>query len=141
MTARVLDMPRKIFINLPVGNLDKSVEFFTKLGFEFDQQFTDESATCMIVSEDAFVMLLVESRFADFTKKPIASGSTSTEVILALSADSREDVDHIVDAALEAGAQYANDPMDHGFMYGRSFSDLDGHLWEVMWMDPSQIEK
>lgn len=132
---------RKIFVNLAVEDLDTSVEFFTKLGFTFDPRFTDESATCMIVSDEAFVMLLAESRFKDFTKKQLADPTTSTEAILAFSAESRAQVDELADKALEAGGSPANDPMDHGFMYGRSFDDPDGHLWEVMWMDPSAIEQ
>ena len=134
-------MARKLFVNLAVGDLDRSVAFFTKLGFEFDPRFTDESATCMIVSDDAYVMLLVESRFQDFTKKQLVDSTTQTEAILAVSAESRESVDELAEAALGAGGSPANDPMDHGFMYGRSFNDPDGHLWEVMWMDPSAIEQ
>lgn len=132
---------RKIFVNLAVEDLDTSVEFFTKLGFSFDPRFTDENASCMIVSDEAYVMLLAESRFKDFTKKDLADPTTQTEAILAVSAESREQVDELADAALEAGGSPANDPMDHGFMYGRSFNDPDGHLWEVIWMDPSAIEQ
>jgi predicted lactoylglutathione lyase len=95
----------------------------------------------MIVSEQAYVMLLVEPRFADFTKKQIADARTTTEAIVSVSAESREGVDRLADAALDAGATRANDPMDHGFMYGRSFNDLDGHLWEVMWMSPEAVEQ
>ncbi len=131
--------PRKIFVNLAVKDLDKTVDFFTKLGFEFNAQFTDESATCMIINEDAAVMLLIEDRFKDFTKKSVCDSITHTEAIVALSADSREQVDEIVNKALAAGGQPANDPMDHGFMYGWSFQDLDGHLWEVLHMDPTAV--
>jgi len=131
---------RKIFVNLAVKDLDKAVEFFTRLGFSFDPRFTDESATCMVVSEEAFVMLLVRDRFKDFTKKEIADSTTHTEAILAVSAESREAVDELAETALAAGAQPANDPMELGLMYGRSFQDLDGHLWEVMWMDPSAVQ-
>jgi len=134
-------MNRKMFVNLAVGDLDRSVEFFTKLGFEFDPRFTDESATCMIVGDEAFVMLLVESRFQDFTKKQLADPATQTEAILSVSAESRDAVDELADTALEAGGSPANDPMDHGFMYGRSFDDPDGHIWEVIWMDPAAIEQ
>lgn len=132
---------RKIFVNLPVRDLDKSVEFFTTLGFQFNPQFTDDSATCMIVSEEAFVMLLVESRFKDFTKKEVCDSTTHTEAILALSAESREEVDEIVNKALDAGGQPANDPMDQGFMYAWSFQDIDSHLWEVLYMDPSAADE
>jgi predicted lactoylglutathione lyase len=132
--------PRKIFVNLPVQNLDKSVDFFTRLGFEFNPQFTDENATCMVLSEDGYVMLLVEEFFKTFTKKDLADTTTTVEAILALSADSREDVDEFADKALAAGAQPANEPSDQGFMYGRSFYDLDGHMWEIFWMDPSTTQ-
>jgi predicted lactoylglutathione lyase len=134
-------MPRKIFVNLPVADLDKSVAFFTKLGFEFDPRFTDESATCMVISEEAYAMLLVEDRFKDFTPKDLCDATTATEAILALTADSREEVDELVNQALAAGGRPANDPMDEGFMYGRSFQDPDGHLWEVFHMDPSALEE
>ncbi len=131
---------RMLFVNLPVKDLDRSVEFFTSLGFSFDPRFTDETATQMIVSENAFVMLLVENRFKDFTKKPLADATKQTEVIMALSADSRECVDELADKALAAGGSPANEPLEMGFMYGRSFNDLDGHLWEVVWMDPAALE-
>ncbi|MGH8902485.1 MAG: VOC family protein [Egibacteraceae bacterium] len=131
-------MSRKIFVNLSVKDLNKSVDFFTQLGFEFDPNFTDESATCMIVSDEAFVMLLVEDRFKDFTNKDICDATTHTEAILTVSADSREQVDDLVNKALAAGGQPASDPMDDpGSMYGWSFQDIDGHLWEVIFMDSS----
>jgi hypothetical protein len=126
---------RKIFVNLAVQDLDRSVAFFTELGFAFDPRFTDDTATCMVISDEAFVMLLVKGRFQDFTTKALADPTTHTEAILALSADSREGVDELADRALAVGGQPANEPMDLGFMYGRSFQDPDGHLWEVMWMD------
>lgn len=132
---------RKIFVNLPVKDLGRSVDFFTELGFTFDPRFTDEQATCMIVSDEAFVMLLVEDRFRDFTKKELADASRETEAILALSADSREQVDELADKALRVGGTPANDPIEMEFMYGRSFQDVDGHLWELIWMDPSALEQ
>ncbi|MEA2277429.1 MAG: uncharacterized protein QOC78_2389 [Solirubrobacteraceae bacterium] len=132
---------RLIFVNLPVRDLAASTAFFRALGFAFDEKFTDESAACMVVSEQAYVMLLVEGRFADFTTKPVVDARVSTEAILAVSAESREAVDAFADAALNAGASRASDPMDHGFMYGRSFHDLDGHVWEVMWMSPEAVEQ
>jgi uncharacterized protein len=132
---------RKIFVNLAVKDLQRTIAFFTALGFEFDPRFTDEQATCMIVSEDAYVMLLVDERFKDFTKKAIADSTTATEVIVALSAESREQVDELADKALRAGGSPANDPMEMGFMYGRSFHDPDGHLWELIWMDPAALER
>jgi hypothetical protein len=131
---------RFIFVNLPVADLAASKAFFGTLGFAFDEKFTDDSCACMVVSEQAYVMLLDRSRFADFTKKPVADARTSTEAILCVSAPSREEVDSFADTALGAGASPANDPMDHGFMYGRSFNDPDGHLWEVMWMSQEAIE-
>ncbi|WP_078381507.1 VOC family protein [Sutcliffiella halmapala] len=125
----------KIFLNLPVKNLDKSIEFFSKVGFEFNPQFTDENATCMVISESIFAMLLTEDYFKTFTKKEIVDATKSTEVIVAISAASRDKVDEIVNKALDAGAKPYNDPIDHGFMYGWSFQDLDGHLWEVFHME------
>ena len=128
---------RKLFVNLAVKDLDRAVAFFTELGFSFDPQFTDETATCMLVGDDAFVMLLVADRFRDFTKKELADSTRQTEAIVAVSADSREEVDELAEKALAAGASPANDPYELGFMYGRSFNDPDGHLWEVFWMDPN----
>jgi predicted lactoylglutathione lyase len=133
--------PRLIFVNLPVKDLPASIAFFTQLGFAFDPKFTDEHATCMIVSEQAFVMLLSEPRFADFTTTPTADATTTTEAIIAVSAEDRDGVDAFADAALAAGGTFAKDPMDYGFMYGRSFKDLDGHHWEVMWMSPEAVEQ
>ena len=132
---------RKIFVNLAVEDLDRSVEFFTKLGFTFDPRFTDDTATCMIVSDEAFVMLLVKNRFRDFTKKELADPTAQTEAIVAVSAESREEVDDLAETALAAGASPANDALDMGFMYARSFHDPDGHLWELVWMDPSALEQ
>lgn len=134
-------MATKIFVNLPVKDLKKSIEFFTKLGFTFNPQFTDETATCMIISDNIFAMLLVEGRFKDFTKKEVADARKSTEVILALDAESREKVDEIVTKAIAAGGLTYMDPQDHGWMYLRSFADLDGHQWEIAYMDESQIPK
>ena len=128
---------RKLFVNLPVSNLDRSVAFFKKLGFTFDPRFTDANATCMVLSEEAYVMLLVNPRFQDFTKKRIADTATFTEGIFAFSVSSRAEVDLIADTALGSGGSKAMDPQDHGFMYLRSFYDPDGHHWEVLWMDPA----
>jgi predicted lactoylglutathione lyase len=129
-------MSTQIFVNLPVKDLRRSVEFFTKLGYTFNPQFTDEKATCMIVGEHIFVMLLVEEFFQTFTKKPVANASKSTEVIIALSASSRAEVDELVNKAIAAGATTPNEKMDQQFMYGWGYQDLDGHLWEVMYMEP-----
>ena len=132
---------RKIFVNLPVRDLARSVAFFTRLGFSFNPQFTDENATCMIVSEEAFVMLLVEPFFKSFTTKQICDTAASTEGLFALSASSRAEVDELVNTAIAAGGSQAMEPKDHGFMYVRSFYDLDGHHWEVLWMDPAALQK
>jgi uncharacterized protein len=134
-------MTTKIFVNLPVKDLNKSVDFFTKLGFNFNPQFTDENATCLIVGEDIFVMLLVEKFFKSFTKKEICDTSKNTEAILALSVESKEKVDQMMGKALEAGGSEPREKQDHGWMYGRSFEDVDGHLWEVFFMEESAIQK
>src|SRR5215212_8518401 len=125
---------RKLFVNLAVDDLARSVAFFGALGFTFDERFTDESATCMNVSDEAYVMLLVKPRFQDFTQKAVCDSHAQTEAILALSADSRDEVDSFAETALASGGSAASEPVDHGFMYGRSFHDPDGHLWEIMWM-------
>lgn len=130
-------MATKIFVNLPVKDLNRSVAFFTELGYQFNPQFTDENATCMIISDDIFVMLLVEPFFKSFTKKEIADAHKSTESIICLSANSREEVDSLVSKAIAAGGTAPNEKQDHGYMYGHGYQDLDGHLWEVMWMDPN----
>jgi predicted lactoylglutathione lyase len=130
---------RLIFVNLPVRDLEASTAFFSALGFGFDEKFTNEECACMVVSDQAYVMLLAEPRFAEFTTRRVADARTSTESILAVSAESREEVDRFADTAFDAGATIAGEPMDHGYMYGRSFHDLDGHLWEVMWMSPEAV--
>lgn len=132
---------RKIFVNLPVRDLKRSMEFFTKLGFGFNPKYTDDKAACMIVSEEAFVMLLTEPFFKTFMKKNICDARTHTETLLALSCESRAKVDELVKTAIEAGGGHAMDPMDHGFMYGWSFLDPDGHHWEVFWMADASEEQ
>jgi predicted lactoylglutathione lyase len=134
-------MATKIFVNLPVGDLDKTVAFFSKLGFSFNAQFTDENATCMIVGEDIFVMLLVEKFFKTFTHKEICDATSSTEVIVSLSVDSRESVDEMIRKAIAAGATTPNEAKDYGFMYQHGFQDLEGHLWEIFSMEPSAISQ
>jgi predicted lactoylglutathione lyase len=134
------EVSRKIFVNLAVKDLDKSVAFFSQLGFAFDPRFTDDQATCMIISDEAFVMLLVEAYFRDFTTKQLCDATTHTEAILAVSADSREQVDDLVNKALAAGGSPANEPLEYESMYGWSFHDLDGHLWEVIWMGSNALE-
>ena len=132
-------MTRKLFVNLPVRNLKRSVDFFTKLGFAFNPQFTDEKGTCMIFSDDAFVMLLEDDRFRDFTRQQICDTRTHTEGLFAFSCDSRAEVDALYETALSAGGKPAFDPQDHGFMLQKSFYDLDGHHWEIFWMDPQAL--
>jgi uncharacterized protein len=134
-------MPTKIFVNLPVKDLNKSMSFFKTLGYGFNEQFTDETAACMVITEDIYAMLLTEAKFQDFTTKPVADATKVTEVLTALSVESRARVDALVDTALKAGATEAREAMDYGFMYGRSFNDLDGHIWEIIYMDPSHIQK
>lgn len=134
-------MKTKIFVNLPIKDLNKSVAFFTKLGFSFNPQFTDENATCMIIGEDIFIMLLVEKFFKSFTKKDVCDTSRNTEAIVALSVESREKVDQMMEKAKEAGGSEPGEKQDHGWMYGRSFEDIDGHLWEVFFMEESAIKK
>lgn len=132
-------MGTKMFVNLPVKDLKRSVEFFTKLGYAFNPQFTDENATCMIVGDDCYVMLLVEKFFKTFTPKDLVDAKKSTEAIICLSAESKDAVTTIIDKALKAGAKRYAEPNDHGFMYQWRFEDLDGHIWEHMWMDPNAV--
>ena len=134
-------MATQIYVNRPVKDLDRSVKFFTHLGYKFNPQFTDANATCMIIGDDIFVMLLVEKFFQTFTSKPISDAAKSTEVLLALSCDSRAQVDEMVRKAVEAGGSTPKPPQDHGFMYQHGYQDLDGHLWEVMHMDMSAMPK
>jgi predicted lactoylglutathione lyase len=130
---------RKIFINLAVKDLNRSKEFFTQLGFEFNPQFTNDQAACMVISEDAYVMLLVEPFFQTFTQKAICDAAQRTEAINGLSCSSRAEVDSLYERALAAGGGACQPPQDYGFMYSRSFYDVDGHHWEVIWMDPAQV--
>lgn len=132
---------RMIFVNLPVSDVAASRAYFDALGFGFDEKFTDASCACMIVSEQAYVMLLDRTYFAGFTSKPIADAHASTEAIICVSAEDRAGVDAFADAGLAAGGTPAGEPMEYGFMYGRSFHDLDGHLWEVMWMSEEAVEQ
>jgi hypothetical protein len=126
-----------IFVNLPVKDLAKSMDFFKALGFSFNPQFSDETGACMVISDTIFAMLLTHQKFAGFSPKPIADTDKTTEVLIALSRDDRAAVDAIVTAALAAGGSTFSEPQDHGFMYGRAFRDLDGHVWEAFWMDPA----
>jgi predicted lactoylglutathione lyase len=133
-------MSRMIFVNLPVSDLQRSKDFFTALGYSFNPQFTDENAACLVIDEGhIYAMLLTPGFFTRFTKKSIADATTTTEVILALSADSRAGVDEIVDKALANGGTPSNETDDQGFMYSRSFQDPDGHLWEVLYMNEAEM--
>ena len=134
-------MATKIFVNLPVKDLNKSIAFFTQLGFTFNPQFTDEYATCMIIGDNIFAMLLVEDRFRDFTKKDISDAKKSTEVLIAIDAESKEKVDDMVNNAVKAGGRIYAEPQDHGWMYGHSFEDPDGHQWEVLYMNEAALKE
>jgi predicted lactoylglutathione lyase len=131
---------RRIFVNLAVRDLKRSMDFFGKLGFSFNPQFTDDRAACMIVSEDAYVMLLSETFFQTFTRKMLCDTSKYAEGLFALSCSSRAEVDEMVKKAVAGGGKHAMEPQDHGFMYGWSFNDLDGHQWEIIWMDPKAVQ-
>ena len=132
-------MTTKIFVNLPVKDLDKSMAFFTGLGFSFNPQFTDEKAGCMVISDSIFAMLLTEPYFQTYTKKPVSDAKTATEVLIALDVDSKDEVQQIIAKAESAGATTYSKAQDHGWMYQHSFADLDGHQWELIYMDQSQI--
>ena len=134
-------MATKIFVNLPVKDLKKSMEFFRKLGYTFNAQFTDETAACMVIAEDIFAMLLTEAKFKGFTRNAICDARKSTEMLMALSCDTRDQVDDTVRKAVAAGGNTYNKPQDHGFMYGHGFQDLDGHIWEVFFMEPSATKQ
>ena len=132
-------MGTKIFVNLPVKDLDRSVTFFTQLGYTFNKQFTDEKATCMIIGDDIFVMLLVEPFFKTFIPTEVADATKTTESLICLSAESRQKVDEIISKAVAAGGTIYKEPQDQGFMYGHGYRDPDGHIWEIMWMDPAAV--
>ncbi|MFD3942496.1 VOC family protein [Streptomyces sp. NPDC058579] len=135
-------MTQMIFVNLPVKDLETSKAFWGKLGYSFNPQFSDDTTACLVISDTIFAMLLTEPKFKEFTKpgKELVDATKSTEVLLTLSAVSRAKVDELADGALAAGGTAAKEPLDFGSMYGRSFSDPDGHHWEVMWMDPAEIQ-
>jgi predicted lactoylglutathione lyase len=132
-------MVKQIFINLPVKDLKKTMSFFEKLGFTFNMQFTDDKAACMIIGENIYAMLLLDKFFKTFTNKEIADAKKSTEVLIAIDAESKYAVDEMIRKAVEAGGSTYRNPQDDGWMYGHSFADLDGHQWEVLYMDESQI--
>jgi uncharacterized protein len=129
-------MASQIFVNLPVKDLDRSIKFFTSLGFDFNLKFTDETATCMIVAENIFVMLLTQEKFQTFTPKPVCDATKATEVLVCLGLGSRAEVDAMVGKAVASGGTTYNEPQDHGFMYQHGFQDPDGHIWELVHMVP-----
>ncbi|MCW5254405.1 MULTISPECIES: VOC family protein [unclassified Streptomyces] len=129
-----------IFVNLATSDLEAAKTFFTKLGYTINPQFSDDTAASVVISDTIFLMLLTEEKYAQFTKKEIVDATRSSEVLLALSAESREKVDELVGKAVAAGGSVTGETQDHGFMYGRAFDDLDGHTWEVVWMDPAAVQ-
>ncbi|MCB5178132.1 VOC family protein [Streptomyces antimicrobicus] len=129
-----------IFVNLPVKDLDASKAFWKELGYSFNAQFTDETAASLVISDTIYAMLLTEAKFKEFTHKALADTATTVQTLLCLSAASREAVDSLVDTAVRAGGTEPRAAMDHGFMYLRAFEDLDGHTWEIMWMDPAAVQ-
>lgn len=133
-------MPTMIFVNLPVKDIDAAKAFWGELGYSFNPRFSDEKTGCLVISDTIFAMLMTEDRFKDFATKEVADATKSTEVMLALSAESREKVDEVVGAALAAGGTEPRPAQDLGFMYGRAFEDLEGHVWEYVWMDPAAAQ-
>lgn len=132
-------MHRKLFVNLPVSELSRSIVFYRSLGFSFNEQFTDETAACMVISEHNYVMLLTREKFGSFVTKPIADAQRTTGVLLALAQDGKDAVNAMVDAAVRAGGREPRPATDHGFMFVRAFEDPDGHVWEPFWMDPAHV--
>jgi uncharacterized protein len=133
--------PRKLFVNIPVSNLQRSIDFFEALGFTFNRQFTSADTTCMLVGEDAYFMLLEKPRFTGFCVRPVGNPQEATTSLFAVSVDSRDAVEDMVRTAIASGGAPAAEPQDHGFMYGSSFFDPDGHHWEVFWMDPATVQQ
>jgi len=127
-------MATKIFVNLPVRDLNRSIGFFGKLGYRFDPRYTDDTATCMIISDTIFVMLLTEAKFATFTPKPVCDATKSTEVLVCTTCESRDEVDETVRKAVAAGGSVYSPPQDYGFMYSHGYQDPDGHIWELIHM-------
>lgn len=132
-------MATKIFVNLPVQDLEKSKDFYTKIGFSINPQFTDHTAACVVITEDIYAMILTHAKFKEFTPKEISDATKATEVLTCLSFDSKERVNEIADKALQSGGGEVRPPMDYGFMYGRTFTDLDGHIWEAIYMDMNAV--
>ena len=134
-------MARQIYVNLPVKDLERAKAFFGRLGFGFNPQFTNESGACMVISDNIYAMLLTESFFQTFTKKPVADANRSTEVLVCLSCESRAEVDEMVRKALAAGGKAPNARQDHGFMCSHGFEDMDGHVWELVHMSPEAVQQ
>ena len=134
-------MATKVFMNLAVKDLKKSMDFFKQMGYTFNPQFTDETAACMVISEDIYAMLLTHPKFKQFTSKEISDSTKTTEVMIALSCESKEAVNATMENALKGGAKEYRDPMDYGFMFQRTYEDLDGHIWELIYMDMSKFPK
>lgn len=132
-------MGTKIFVNLPVKDLNKSKDFFTKIGFKINPQFSDETAACVVISEEIYVMILTHAKYKQFTRKEIADATKTSEVLNCLSFDSKDKVNEFVDTAIQAGATEPGQPTDHGFMFTRTFDDLDGHTWEAFYMDMNAV--
>ena len=132
-------MATKIYVNLPVKDLQRSVRFFRAMGFAFNPQLSDETAACMTISNDIFAMLLTEAKFREIARRPVADTSRMTEVLTCLSVESRMKVNQLVDKALAQGGKEIREPEDHDLMFGRSFSDLDGHIWEIIYMAPGAV--
>ena len=139
LQKKIFKMGTKIFVNLPVKNLDKSKAFFIDIGFKINQQFTDNTAACIVITEEIYAMILTYEKFKEFTHKEIVDANKATEVLTCLSFDTKEKVHELVDNAIAAGATETRAPQDYGFMIGRSFNDPDGHIWEIIWMDPAAI--
>lgn len=134
-------MATKIYVNLPVKDLQRSVRFFQTVGFGYNPQLSDETAACMAISDDIFAMLLTEAKFREVARRPVADATRMTEVLTCLSVESRTRVNQLVDRALAQGGREMREPEDHGFMFGRSFSDLDGHIWEIIYMDQDAMDR
>ena len=134
-------MATQIFVNLPVKDLNKSMAFFKSIGYSFNPQFTDETAACLVISNEIYAMLLTHEKFKEFTTKEIVDATKSTEVLIALSTESKAEVNTMLDKVIKAGGKEFRQPMDYGFMFSRSFEDLDGHVWEILWMDPKSINQ
>ena len=132
-------MATKIYVNLPVKDLQRSVRFFKAMGFGLNPEFSDESAACMVIADNIFVMLLTEAKFREFSRRPVADASKMAEMLTSLSVESRARVNQLVNKALAQGGREVREPEDHGFMFGRSFSDLDGHIWEIIYVDQSRM--